>query len=141
MEKVMREDGKVNMIFHFRHTPFLASVPNEGLKKMKDMKNMKWTIISKGDGVVDRWNAKQWIKRGVRVITGVDRGADRRVIMNDYVIDIYNPEAAIRGWDEMYKAKDVKDIDMSSLTENLLNSKFKTVMIITKDKELANLLR
>jgi len=142
MEEIIKKEKKLDMVFHYRHVPFPHVMSNEEIKRTKNlMPKLKWTILSKKDTVVGRWLAKQWENMGVKIKFGVDISSDRLMILNDYIFNVYTSKEAIEFWDKNYSVKRIEDFDTSMVTEAILNPKYKTIMIIMKDKELASLLR
>lgn len=142
MEDTIRKEGKINMIFQFRHIPYLHVLSNEDLQRMKPlMPKIKWTIISRNSTPLDIWNAKQWEKVGIKVIFDEKISADRRIIMNDYVIEAHMSKKSLEKWDELYSVKDLYDFDVKAMNESIFNQNFKTIVTLIKDKELAALLK
>lgn len=142
MEDTIRKEGKINMIFQFRHVPYLHVLSNEDLQRiMPLMPKIKWSIISRNSTPLDIWNAKQWEKVGIKVAFDENISADRRIIINDYVIDAHMSKKAIKKWDSLYAVKDLHDFDVRTMNEDIFNQKFATIVILLKDKELASLLK
>ncbi|MBS3079858.1 hypothetical protein J4221_00130 [Candidatus Pacearchaeota archaeon] len=141
IDKVMKEDKKLNVVIHCRHVPYPHVLTNEEIKKLRLMRNMKCLILSKKDTILDRWCAKQWKKMGVNVKLGAEIGVDMKIILNDYIMDIYNTKEVISMWDKIHSVKSVNDFDATSMSESILNTKLKIVVTVYKDKELASLLK
>lgn len=141
VDKVINEESRLDMVFHYRHVPYPHVLSNEEINKLKLIKNMRWLILSKKDTIMGRWCAAQWEKFRIKVKLGVDVSSDRRIILNDYIMDVYTTKESIIKWDKIYSVKNVKDFDANSINESLFNPKFKTILTIIKDKELASLLK
>ena len=143
IQEVVKKEGKVEMVFFYRHVPYPHVLTNEEIKGMKELrKKLKWVIIAKNDTPVSRWCAKQWRKFGVKVKLGADTSADRLIIMNDYIMNVYMPWEALLGWDKAYAAKNIDEYDINFMMEQgILNPKSKTFVTILRDKEIASLLR
>ena len=141
IEDLIRKDGKLKMLFYYRHIPYPHVLSNEEIKRMKNlMPKMKWTIISKSTTPMDKWNAKQWKKMGVKIKLGLEIPADRLMILNDYILNIYVPEESIFAWDKSYSVKNIGDFNVDFTNEAILDQKLKTTAIIFKDREIARLL-
>lgn len=142
MEEIVKKEKKLKMVFYYRHVPSPNVMSNEELERMrKIMPKISWTILSKKDTAVGRWLAKQWKRMGVEVKLGVDISADRMMILNDYIMNVYTSKEAIKLWDKNYSVKNVKDFDTTIVTKAILNPDYKTIMTILKDKEISSLLR
>jgi len=141
VEELIRKEGKVKMIFYYRHVPYPHVLSNEEIKIMKNlMPKIKWTIISKKATPMDKWNAKQWKKMGVKIRLGSEIPTDRLIILNDYILNVYVPKESISTWDKSYSVKNISDFDVHFTNEAILNQKFKTTAFLFKDKEIARLL-
>ncbi len=142
MEEIVRKEKKLNMVFLYRHVPSPNVMSNEELERMrKIMPKINWTILSKNDTPVGRWLAKQWKRMGVKVKLGADISADRMMILNDYIMNVYTSKKAIKLWDKNYSVKNIKDFDTTIVSKAILDPDYKTVMTILKDKEISSLLR
>ena len=141
IDRVIREDKKLDMVFHYRHVPYPHELTNEEIKKLSLMRDMRSLIVSKKDTIMGRWCAKQWEKMGIKVKLGADISTDRRIILNNYIMDIYTTKEGITMWDKIYSVKNVKDFDAISMSDSILDSKLKTIVTVLKDKELATLLK
>ena len=141
IEDIIKKEKNLKMTFHFRHVPYPHVLSNEEINKLKPlMPKIKWTILSKKSTVLDAWNAGQWKKMGVKVVMGAEVSADRRIIMNDYIMDAHMSKEALESWDKMYSIKNFNDLDVNSITESIFNKKFTTIVTIVQDKELAKML-
>lgn len=141
MEEMTKKEGKLNVVFHFRHVPYPHVLSNEDMQKIKAlMPQMKWTMMSMKGTTLDRWNAQQWRKLGVKVVVGADIAADRRIIMNDIVINAYMSKEALRRWDKMYAITNLNKFDINSLNKAIFNARLKTIVTLVKDKDLAEML-
>ncbi len=142
VEATIEKEKELEMIFHFRHVPYPHVLSNEELKRMKQlMPKMKWSILSKKSTPMGKWCAKQWRKMGVRVKLGADISADRMMILNDYIINLYTTREAISKWDKAYSVKSINDFNINLIAESISNPKYKTIITIIKDKEIASLLK
>ena len=143
IEKVIREEKKLNMIFYFRHVPSPNVLSTEDIKRLKPiMPKLNWTIASKYANPLGNWNAKYWRRLGVKVIVGKDIPTDSRmIIMNDYVVNIFSSKDAMKLWDKIYSVKDIHNADVHQITKGDLNREYKTILTIMKDKEIADLLK
>ncbi len=142
MEEIVKKDKKLDMIFHYRQAPYPHVLSNEQITKMKKiMPKVKWTIYVKKDNSMGRWCARQWEKMGVKVIFNPEISEDRMMFLNDYILNVYTSKASLKAWDDSYDIKDVNDFNVNSTIEDISDPKFKTIVTIMKDKELANLLK
>ena len=57
--------------------------------------------------------------------------------MNDYIINVFSSKKAIESWDEAYSVRNPSGSDTYKITKDILSQKYKTIITITKDKELA----
>jgi len=130
------------MIFHYRQAPYPHVLSNEQIGRMKKiMPKVKWTIIVKKDNPMGRWCAKQWRQMGVNVIFDSNISEDRMMFLNDYILNVYTSKTSLKAWDDSYDIKDVNDFNVNSTIEDISDPKFKTIVTIMKDKELADMLR
>lgn len=54
MEDTIKKEGKINMIFQFRHVPYLHVLSNEDLQRIGPlMSKIKWSIISRNSTPLD----------------------------------------------------------------------------------------
>ncbi len=143
LEKVVKNEGRANMIFYFRHVPYPHVITQEDLEKMKPlMPKIKWTIITKYATPLDKWCARHWKKMGVKVHTGKDIPTSTiMIIINHHVMDVSIPKKAIKEWDKIFSIRDIRYMDMHKMTQTLLDQKFKTVLTITEDEDLATMKR
>ncbi|MDP3916927.1 MAG: hypothetical protein Q8Q42_01420 [Nanoarchaeota archaeon] len=142
IEDVIKKEKRLDMVFHYRHVPFPHVMSNEEIGIIKDlMPRLKWTILARKDTPIGRWFAMQWKKLGVNVKLGVDVLSDRLMILNDYICYVYTSKEAIKMWDKSYSIKDIKKFDTTEITKAILNKKYKTVMTIIKDKEIATMMK
>lgn len=138
IEEIIKKEGKLKMDFHYRHIPhpfILTKGTMERLERL--MPNIDWTILSKKDSPVGRWNAKQWEKLGVKTKIGVDISSDSLIIMNNNIINIYTPIDSIKKWDE--RTSKLEDYEIRP-TQNV-KSRNKAIITIMTDKEIAERLR
>ena len=142
MKERIDKDGRLDMIFYFRHVPAPNSVSNDDLKNLNPyLSKIKWTIFSGGTTPLDKWSAKYWQKLGIKVKLGQDIPTnDRMIIMNDYVINVFSSKEDLLAWDKAYSGE-INKINLHDTIKGILNSKYKTTITIIKDKELANFLR
>lgn len=143
IQEVFKKDGMVDMLFFYRHVPYPHVLSNEEIQAVKQLgKKLRWTMIAKMDTPVGRWCAKQWRKFGVKVKLGADASADRLIIVNDYILNVYMSKEAITKWDKAYAVKSIDEYDANFMAEQgILNPKYKTFVTIMRDKEIASLLR
>ena len=143
IEETIRKERKLNMIFYFRHVPSPNSLTIDEVKRLKPFfSKIKWKIISKSANPFDKWCANYWRKFGVKVEIGKDIPTNSRlIVMNDYVIHVYTPKEAQRLWDKTFSVRNVNEANVHTITEGLLSKKYKTIITILKDKEIASLLR
>ena len=142
MEEVVKKDKKLEMVFHYRQAPYPHVLSNEQITKMKRiMPKINWTIIVKKDNPMGKWGAKQWKQMGVNVIFDPNISDDRMMLLNDYILNVHTSKASLKAWDDSYDVKDVNDFNVNSTIEDISDSKYKTIVTIMKDKELANMLK
>ena len=141
MEEIAKKENKLKVTFHYRHAPYPNVLSKEDILKLKPiMPKIKWTILSKCSTPSDLWHAKLWEKIGVQVKTGADVLADRLIIINNYIINAYVPKEAIVKWDNSYSANKASDFNMTETMEAISNKKYRTIVTIFEDKEIAQLL-
>jgi len=142
MEHIMQKDGKLDMIFYFRHVPYLHVIPSETLSRLKkSFSKINWKIISKNKSILDKWNAKQWQGIGVKVDFCKDISFDRLIIMNDYIMHVYTSKKSIWEWDKTYSIKNIDKFKIKDISDKILDNKLKTFVTILKDKDIANLIK
>lgn len=143
LEKLIETDGKVDFVFFCRHmilSPPLAISGDDYKKLKKIISKTNWTIISGSATPFDKWASKYWKRLGVKVIVGADIPTNcMMVINNDYIFDIRISKKSREEWDKLVNTK--KDFDIKSMTEVLLSERSKMIVLITKDKELADTLK
>ncbi|MDO8460430.1 MAG: hypothetical protein Q7S74_04935 [Nanoarchaeota archaeon] len=138
IEDIIKKEGKLDMVFHYRHVPYAFMLSEEHMKRLKTlMPKMNWRIISKKDTPVGKWNAKQWARFGVKSKLGADIFADSLIIMNDYILNIYTRKESIEKWDE--RVKELAKYEVRPFIDE--KKRKNTVITMIKDKELASILR
>lgn len=137
MGDLINKEPKLNVTFHYRHIPNPSIISEEDINKLRVfLPKINWLILSKKDTPVGRWNAKQWAKLGVKTKIGADIFADSLIVVNDYILNLYTRKESINAWDGRVKELDnyiVRPISDDSKRKN-------TVVLITKDQELANII-
>lgn len=142
MEDILKKEKKLEVVFHYRHMPYPHVMSSEEIKRMKQiMPKLKWTIKSRKDTPMGRWCAKQWEKMGIKTEVGTDISADRMMFLNDYILLIYTSKESLKEWDKSYSVKSIDEYNINETMENISSPMYKTIMLVMKDKELANMLR
>jgi len=141
--KLVETYGKVNFVFFCRHmilSPPLA-ISGEEYNRLKQLsKKFNWTIVSGSATPFDKWASKYWKRLGVKVKLGAEIPTNSMLIVNnDYVVDVRLSKKSREEWDKLVNTS--KDFDIKSMTEVLLSEKSRMIVFITKDKELADMLR
>ncbi len=143
LEKLIETDGKVDFVFFCRHmilSPPLA-ISGEEYNKLKNLsKKFNWIIVCGSATNFDKWASRYWKQLGVKVKLGVEIPTNSMLIVNnDYVIDVRISKRSREEWDKLVNTN--KDFDIKSMTEVLLSERSKMIVLITKDKELADMLK
>ncbi len=143
MGKTIEEEGKADMVFLVRHVPFPNAITRnqiEMLKKVKD--RLKWKMVSKTWTPLDELYANFWKKIGVKVENNPSIPNTFTIIINDYILDVYKIPyiKAIKEWDEAYEQTDLSKVDFAKMNEMFADKKFKYIVTVLEDKELANIL-
>ncbi|MEK6925772.1 MAG: hypothetical protein AABW50_00690 [Nanoarchaeota archaeon] len=143
VRETFMKEKKVDMAFYFRHVPYPNVLPNDEIEKLKPvMSKIKWKIFSNHSTNLDKWCAKYWKKLGVQVKVGQDIPTNTMLILlNDYITSVYLSKEAIKKWDSIFSIKSLQNADINKMTETLIEKRYKSVVTIIKDKELASLLR
>lgn len=141
LEKIIKKEKKANMTFYFRHVPYPHVLSREDIEKWKSFKNnLRWVIIAKSATPLDKWCANHWKKVGVKVKIGREIPTNAMlIIVNNHILDITLHKKAIQEWDKIFSIKDIRNMDMNRMTKTLLSNKFKTIVTITEDEDLATM--
>jgi len=144
IEKIVKEEGKLNMVFLTRHVPFPNAITRKEIELLEKIKSkVKWKIISKTWTPLDQLFADFWRKLGVEVENNPNISNVFTIINNDYILDVYKiPHIeALKEWDAAYEKSDVSKIDFAKMHEQFANKGFKYMVTLIKDKELSKILR
>lgn len=142
IKDIIKKGRNVDILFQFRHIPYVQVIPNEEINMIKElMPKIKWKILSKFSTPLDKWNAKQWNQIGVKTEFDPNISADRMIILNDLIIQAYMSKEAIKQWDDIYSIKDMNKFNIESMAKGIFNPKFKTIVTIFEDKDLARILK
>jgi len=139
IEKLVKKEKKANLNYYFRHVPYPHTLSKEDIEKLEPIfHKIRWTIMAKSATLLDKWCAKQWRRLGIKVKIGCDIPTDTMLfVMNDYIMSLYLPKKAVKEWDKIFSIKSLYHVNMDRMTKTLLSKKFKTIVTVTKDKELA----
>ena len=143
MEKVLQEEGKVNMIFLVRHVPFPNAITRKQIEMLGKFKNkVKWKMVSKTWTPLDQLFAEFWKKIGVKIEVNANINNIFTIIINDYILEVYKIPylKAVKEWDEAYERAETSKIDFAKMNEMFADKKFKYIVTLTKDKELSKIL-
>ncbi len=145
-ETVLEKEKHVSLLFLMRHVPYPFKFTGSDFEKLKALmskvgQKIDWTIVARGSGPLDQWCAKYWRKFGIKVRTGTETPTDSSMfLVNDYIAETRMPQKANEFWDDLFRrTPDAVDIEL--VNEALFNAKFKTIVTIYKDKEMAEMLR
>ncbi len=144
IEKIVKEEGKVNIVFLTRHVPFPNAITRKEAELLEKIKSkVKWKMISKTWTPLDQLFADFWRKLGVEVENNPNISNIFTIINNDYILEVYKiPHIeSLKEWDAIYEKSDVSKIDFAKMHEQFANKKFKYMVTVLKDKEIAKILR
>jgi len=126
-----------------RHMWWALSFDDAGLKKFKHMMGPKnsYVVVMKNTPV-DRWLEAYYQKAGA---TGIKLGVDYNLeddvaIVGDYVIQVFFEDKTKKKLDKLYlEVKDITDAIQKGILEEILTEPTKVKVIITKNKDLADI--
>ena len=126
-----------------RHLWWSLSFDDVGFQKFKHMLGPKNSyIVAIQDTPVDRWLKSYYEKTGG---TGIRIGAESNLeedvaIVGDYVIQVFFEEKTKKKLDKLYsEVKDISDAIDKGILEQVLMEPTKVKVIITKNKDLAEI--
>ncbi|MBT4870018.1 MAG: hypothetical protein HON47_00390 [Candidatus Diapherotrites archaeon] len=126
-----------------RHMWWALSFDDTGLKKFKHMLGPKnsYVVVMKNTPV-DRWLEAYYQKAGA---TGIKLGTNYTLeediaIVGDYVIQVFFEEKTKKKLDKLYsEVKDITDAIQKGILEQILAEPTKVKVVITKNKDLADI--
>jgi len=126
-----------------RHMWWALSFDNIGLKKFKHMMGPKnsYVIVMKNTPV-DRWLEAYYQKAGATEIKlGVNYNIEEDVaVVGEYVIQVFFEDKTKKKLDKLYsEVKDITDAIQKGILEQVLMEPTKVKVIITKNKDLADI--
>ncbi|MDO8634313.1 MAG: hypothetical protein Q7K34_03405 [archaeon] len=128
------------LILHWSHywVPLLLSM--EDYRKIKDAL-LKFRVygLVKGNTVVDRWCHDFWVKQGFNTKQGIDVASTADlVVYRDMVVQIFYPPEIKKALDDFYSTpKQIQDLDIHYLFENIFQKKTSIQIITTQNAGLA----
>ncbi|MFH1256819.1 MAG: hypothetical protein V1494_06025 [Candidatus Diapherotrites archaeon] len=121
---------------HYWLPLFLSMKEYEKLKLIP--KTAKIYSIVKGSNVIDKWCSEFWNKQGFSSKSGVNYGDNDIIAMGDLVLQAFYPKSLMKEINGFFsKTKNIQDLDVKHLFDNIFLKKTQIPIIIAKNPALA----